>query len=238
MKIIKISIALLILALHVNPGFGQKSINTLSKNAIRDGWKLLFDGKTMQGWIKADGNPFPSEGWMVKDGLLTLEEGGKGGDIKTVEEYSDFELSVEFLYSPSCNSGIKYFFTNYKKGGYLGMEYQLLDDVLAEDNTREDHLCGALYDIFPADPSKKKLKGPGEWNTALIISRGMHVEHWLNGEKILEFDRGSHEYLAGVAKSKYKSEPVFGMIEKGNIMLQDHGHAISFRNIKIRCPKL
>jgi len=235
MKIAKISLVLITLVLTGFSGFAQQeSTNSLSEKELRDGWALLFDGKTSKGWVKADGNPFPSEGWFIKDGMLTLEEGWKGGDIKTVEEYADFDLSVDFLYSHSCNSGIKYFFTNYKKGGYLGLEYQLLDDVRAEDNTREDHLCGALYDIFPADSSKKKLKGPGEWNTALIISRGMHVEHWLNGEKIVEFDRGSNKYLAGVAKSKYKSDPVFGMIDKGNILLQDHGYTISFRNIKIR----
>jgi hypothetical protein len=210
------------------------NINKLSKKEIREGWKLLFDGVSSKGWIKADGSPFPEEGWFIRDGLLSLSDGQKGGDIKTIEEFSDFELSVDFLYSPSCNSGIKYFFTKYEKGGFLGMEYQLLDDELAEDNNRKDHLCGALYDIFPPDSSRKNLRGPGEWNNALIVSKGMHIEHWLNGKKIVEFERGSQKYLDGVAKSKYKTEPVFGMIEKGNIMLQDHGHSISFRNIKIR----
>ena len=235
MKFLKTSPALLIIFLFAFSASAQeKPINVLSKKEIRDGWVLLFDGISSKGWIKANGDPFPEEGWIIKDGLLSLGEGQQGGDIKTQDEYSDFELSVDFMLTPACNSGIKYFFTNYPDGGYLGMEYQLLDDVRAEDNTREDHLCGALYDIFPPETQSKRLNGPGEWNTAVIISKGMHAEHWLNGKKIVEFERGSEAYLAGVAKSKYKTEPVFGMIEKGNILLQDHGHAISFRNIRIR----
>lgn len=234
MKTLKSLIAIVLLVSAVAGCGQQDKINTLTSQEKKEGWILLFDGKTPEGWISSNGNPFPEEGWIIKDGILSLEEGQKGGDIKTVGEYSDFDLMIDFLYTPECNSGIKYFYTRYSKGGWLGMEYQLLDDVLAEDNKRTDHLCGALYDIFTPDSTVKNLTGPGSWNTARIVSKGKHVEHWLNGAKILEFERGSSEYLEAVAKSKYKSDPVFGMIEKGNILLQDHGHIISFRNIKIR----
>jgi hypothetical protein len=109
-----------------------------------------------------------------------------------------------------------------------------MDDIGASDNKLYNHLCGSLYDIFPADSSKKKMNPLGAWNTAQIICKGKHVEHWLNGIKVLEFERGSKEYLTAVEKSKYKTEPVFGMVEKGRILLQEHGHEVSFRNIKIR----
>ncbi len=208
--------------------------NTLTKKEKKEGWVLLFDGKTANGWTKFDGSPFPQKGWEISNGILTIHENQNVGDIVTNEEFSDFEFTADFKIGTACNSGIKYFYYNYPKGGRLGMEYQVLDDKDASDNKLANHLCGSLYDVFPANESIKKVNPLGEWNTAKIVSKGKHVEHWLNGIKILEFERGSADYLAAVAKSKYKSEPVFGMIEKGKILLQDHGHEASFRNIKIR----
>lgn len=216
-------------------GFGQaQQPNQLSKKEKNQGWALLFDGTTANGWMKSNGKPFPEKGWQISDGCLTVLENQKGGDIVTSEEYADFELSIEFLIDTTANSGIKYFFTNYTKGGGLGMEYQVMDDVGASDNKLANHLCGSLYDIFPPDEKIKRVNKLGAWNTAGIVCKGRHVEHWLNGKKILEFERGSAEYLAAVEKSKYKTEPVFGMVEKGRILLQEHGHQVSFRNIKIR----
>ena len=230
----KISLILPICFLAV-AAFGQTGkINQLTKAEKNQGWVLLFDGKTSTGWMKSNGQPFPQKGWEISNGILTVKEGQKGGDIVTTDEYSDFDFSVDFLIGKTCNTGIKYFYYNYPKGGALGMEYQLLDDVAASDNKLANHLCGSLYDIFPPDETIKKMNPIGEWNTARIVSKGKHVEHWLNGIKVLEFDRGSEKYLAAVAKSKYKSEPVFGMIEKGRILLQEHEHEASFRNIKIR----
>ncbi|MBC7888447.1 MAG: DUF1080 domain-containing protein [Ferruginibacter sp.] len=216
-------------------GFGQgKNQNQLTPKEKKQGWVLLFDGTTSNGWMKTNGQPFPEKGWQISNGCLTVLENQKGGDIVTAEEYSDFELSVDFLIDTTANSGIKYFFTNYTKGGKLGMEYQVMDDIGASDNKLANHLCGSLYDIFPPDATKKKMNALGKWNTAGIVCRGRHVEHWLNGKKILEYERGSAQYLAAVEKSKYKTEPVFGMVEKGRILLQEHGHQVSFRNIKIR----
>lgn len=233
MNNLKKTILVLSLVLFVFKVFGQK-VNTLTKQEKKQGWVLLFDGKTPNGWTKSNGQTFPEKGWAIENGVLSVLEGQQGGDIITVAEYTNFDFSVDFLMTPTCNSGIKYFFTNYPKGGSLGMEYQLLDDVGASDNKKETHLCGSLYDMFPPDESIKKVNKPGEWNNARIVSNGKHVEHWLNGVKILVFDRGSDEYLAAVGQSKYKTDPVFGMVEKGHILLQDHGHSVSFRNIKIR----
>jgi hypothetical protein len=215
--------------------FGQTGKNNqLSKKEKKQGWVLLFDGITSKGWTKSNGQPFAEKGWEIKDGILKLADNAKAGDIVTIDEYSDFDFSVDFLMLATCNSGIKYFYYNYPKGGSLGMEFQLLDDKLSDDNKKANHLCGSLYDIFPSDETVKKMNKSGEWNTARIVSKGKHEEHWLNGIKVVEFDRGRDTYLAGVEKSKYKTEPVFGMIEKGKILLQDHNHEISFRNIKIR----
>lgn len=206
----------------------------LSSKEIKQGWTLLFDGQTTNGWITPAGKPV-SAGWEIKNGCLTAIKGGKGGDIITSGEYSDFELSVDFNIEPGCNSGIKYFYTKYATGGNLGMEYQILDDKLAEDNKKENHLCGSFYDVLPVNTNKKKINAPGEWNTVRIISKGKKVEHWLNGVKILEFTRGDKTYTDAVALSKFnKAVPAFGMVEKGNILLQEHGGVVSFKNIKIK----
>lgn len=232
-KRIKLIVVFLALSLTQINSQGNK-INQLSKKEKKQGWVLLFDGSTSNGWTRSNGQPFPAKGWMINDGILTLEENAKAGDIVTIEEYSDFELLVDFKMDSGCNSGIKYFFTRYAKGGPLGLEFQLLDDAGASDNKIPNHTCGALYDIFVPDNSVKKMMPLGSWNTARIVSKGKLVEHWLNGIKVVSFERGSESYLAAVAKSKYKSDPVFGMVEKGRILLQDHDSEVSFRNIKLR----
>jgi hypothetical protein len=216
-------------------GSAQKGVNQLTKKEKKKGWTLLFDGKTANRWVKAGTDVFPAQGWSIADGCITLVEGTKPGDIVTVEEYFDFDLMVDFKIDSTCNSGIKYFYAKYEKGGYLGMEYQVLDDKFAADNKLENHSCGSLYDMIAADKSQKKIKPWSKWNTARIIAKGKHVEQWLNGKKVVEYDRGSDVYMAALAKSKYKDAvPTFGMVEKGKILLQDHGHKVSFRNIKIR----
>lgn len=206
----------------------------LSKKEIKQGWVLLFDGVSTQGWNTPAGKAVPA-GWEIKNGCISTVKDGKGGDIITIAEYSDFDLSVDFNIEPGCNSGLKYFYTKYATGGNLGMEYQILDDKLAEDNKKENHLCGSFYDVLPVNADKKKINAPGEWNTVRIVSKGKKVEHWLNGVKILEFTRGDKTYTDAVALSKFnKSVPAFGMVEKGHILLQEHGGVASFRNIKIK----
>lgn len=226
--------SILVILLLASNFIGAQTLNSLTPKEIKQGWVLLFDGKSTTGWITPSDKPVPA-GWEVKDGCITTVKDGKGGDIVTVNEYKDFEFSVEYNITPGCNSGIKYFFTKYDKGGNLGMEYQILDDKLAEDNKKDNHLCGSFYDCLPPNSAIKKVNEPGQWNTIRIVAKGKNVEHWLNGIKILEFTRGSQSYTDAVATSKFnKTEPAFGMVEKGRILLQEHGGVVSFRNIKIK----
>ena len=225
------SIILIVLS---SVGFSQTS-NTLTRKEKKNGWTLLFDGISTQGWITPGGQPVPVKGWKVSNGVLSTVKGGKGGDIITVRKYSDFDLTLDYKIEPGCNSGVKYFFTRYETGGNLGMEFQILDDILAEDNKLENHLCGSFYDVLSPDASKKKINPPGEWNSIRIVSKGKNVEHWMNGIKILSFTRGDKTFTEGVSKSKFsKTVPAFGMVENGSILLQEHGGLVSFRNIKIR----
>lgn len=213
--------------------YSQKA-NTLTPQEKKEGWVLLFDGTTSRGWKTSSGGTVP-QGWEVKNGLLTAKKGAKGGDIISENEYSDFDLTADFNIEPEGNSGLKYFYTQYEKGGNLGIEYQILDDKLAEDNKKKNHLTGSFYDVLPPDESLKKVNAPGRWNTLRILSKGKKVEHWLNGVKILEYTRGSKEVTDAVALSKFNATvPAFGTVEKGHILLQEHGSEISFRNIKIK----
>jgi hypothetical protein len=208
------------------------------------GWKYLFDGKTTAGWRSAKGESFPEQGWIIEDGLLSvLDSGGKesaaGGDIITVDTYSDFELQLEFKLTPGANSGIKYFVDpqlNKGPGSAIGLEYQLLDDLRHSDAKAGSHAgsrtLASLYDLIAAD--NKDPRPIGQWNHARIISKGSHVEHWLNGRKVLEYERRTEEFRKLVEESKYKVWPGFGEWDQGHILLQDHGNAVSFKNIKVR----
>lgn len=216
--------------------------NTLSDSEIAEGWQLLFDGKTNTGWLNAKSGKFPSDGWKIENGTLIIDPEGKsetgGGDIVTVKKYGNFELSLEFKYTPGANSGIKYFVDIEKNNGDLasiGCEYQILDDRLNEDakaGVAGNHTLAALYDLIP--PKDVMDNGPGKWNKAEIIVNGSKVQHLLNGVKTVEYERGTPEWRALVAKSKYKNFEGFGENQVGRILLQDHGHEVVFRNVKIR----
>ena len=216
--------------------------NQLSDGERRAGWKLLWDGRTTAGWRSAAATGFP-KGWSVTDGMLTVKGAG-GGDIVTTRPYRNFELSVDFRLTSGANSGIKYLIDPaLSKGGAIGLEYQLLDDAnhpdakMGRDGNRT---VGSLYDMIPArnlsDPasSGKRVNPPGEWNRAVLVVRGKHVEHWLNGFKMVEYDRGSPEFRALVAQSKYARIATFGEADQGPILLQDHGNRVDFRSIKLR----
>jgi hypothetical protein len=227
-------ICYLIVAMMVLPEVFSQTSNTLTSKEKKQGWILLFDGVSSKGWTTTSGMPVP-DGWDISNGCISTKKGEKEGDIITVNQYSDFDLSLDYKIEPACNSGVKYFFNKYETGGNLGMEYQIIDDVLGEDNKLANHLCGSFYDVLPPDESKKKINPPGEWNNIRIVSSGKKVEHWLNGNKILEFTRGSKSFTDAVARSKFsKTIPAFGMVEKGNMLLQEHGGVVSFRNIKLR----
>ena len=230
----KIRICLVMFLIGISVAAEAQTPNTLRGSEKKKGWVLLFDGKTTVGWTTTGGAAVP-EGWEVLKGELTAVVNGKGGDIISAEQFSDFELSIDYKIDVESNSGVKYFYTKYENGGNLGLEYQILDDKLAEDNKKENHLTGSLYDVLEPSKIRKKVNSPGQWNTILIIANGNTVEHWLNGFKILEFTRGSKEFTDAVANSKFnKVSPAFGSISKGHILLQEHGGLVAFRNIKIR----
>ena len=219
--------------------------NQLTIDEAKNGWKLLWDGKTTNGWRGAKLKEFPKQGWKIEDGVLSvLSSGGgeanNGGDIVTTELFADFELSADFKLTPGANSGIKYYVdTNINKGegSSIGLEYQILDDDLHPDaklgNKEGSRTVSSLYDLIKADVNKP-INPIGEWNTAYIISKNNHVEHWLNGVKVLEYERKSDNYRKLVSESKYVTWPNFGELDKGQILLQDHGDLVSFKNVKIR----
>jgi len=222
----------------------EKPPNTLTKQEIKEGWKLLFDGKTTQGWRGAKLDKFPEFGWAIENGELTvLESGGaesrNGGDIVTVDQYGNFELSIEFKLTPGANSGIKYMVVGIepnRPGSAIGLEFQVLDDARHPDAKKGiggNRTVSSLYDLIPAS-ADKPVKPIGEWNQARIVVDGKHVEHWLNGKKVLEYERGSEAFLARKAQSKFKDMPGFGEHPQGHILLQDHGNRLSYRNIKLR----
>jgi hypothetical protein len=216
--------------------------NTLTEKEKKDGWKLLFDGRTTTGWRGAYKDKFPDRGWDVEDGMLVIQksdgsESQSFGDIVTDAEYNDFDLTFEFKLTEGANSGLKYFVVEQQpkpKGSAFGLEFQVLDDDKHPDaklGRNGNRTVGSLYDLIPA--SGKKANPIGEWNTGRVVSKGNHVEHWLNGKKVVEYDRGSETFRKAVAMSKYKAPEYntngrFGEATKGHILLQDHGDRVAY----------
>ena len=237
--------------------------NTLTDAEKAEGWRLAWDGKTFDGWVaaKKDFKAPPDRGWEIKDGTLTmypvnalidgewfplaseLQEFGGGGDLVTVKKYGNFAFKFDFRMARNANSGVKYFYDERLNKGTCE-EYQILesghpDSAKGRDGNRRS---ASLYDLIPARIDGI-LKGRGEWNTGMVISKGNHVEHWLNGVKVLEYDRGTPEFRAVVKSSKYADWGVdadgksqhWGEIPEGRILLQDHSDSIvSFCNLKIK----
>ena len=232
-------------ATPVNKNVKQLNLipNTLTENEVKEGWKLLWDGKTTNGWRGAKLDEFPKKGWSIKDGILIVEkadgkESGNGGDIITTETYKNFILSVDFKITDGANSGIKYFVQpdlNKGEGSAIGCEFQILDDLRHPDaklGVKGNRTLGSLYDLIRADKDEAYFRH-NDFNNATIVVKGDKVEHWLNGVKVVEYTRNNQMFNALVAYSKYRNWLNFGNHERGHILLQDHGNEVWFKNIKI-----
>jgi hypothetical protein len=223
-------------------GTGTEPVyNTLSPEEVAAGWQLLFDGVSTEGWRGYNQESFPENGWGVADGNLIVmapdETGGSGGDIVTEDEFSDFELVFEFLLTPEGNSGVFYRAVERPNEGLwqVAPEFQVLDDAAYIEMGTMDmhtHLTGDNYDLHAA--AVRASKPIGEWNQARILVDGTHVEHWLNGQLTVEYKLFSTEWETLVAESKFAPYPAYGRAMTGRIGIQDHGHEIRYRNIKIR----
>ena len=219
--------------------------NELTDLEKKNGWKLLFDGKTNKGWVGAYKNTFPEKGWNINDGILTIQksdgsESNSFGDIVTTEMYSAFDLAFDFKITEGANSGVKYFVTlsEGNKGSAIGLEYQILDDAKhpdAKQGIDGNRTLASLYDLIKANKQPRFVRKPGEWNQGrVVVYPDNRVEHYINGVKVVEYVRGSKEYRDLVAISKYKIWPNFGEAKEGRILLQDHGDEVSYKNIKIK----
>jgi hypothetical protein len=203
----------------------------------KDTWTVLFDGGSTQAWRGYNRDSFPAGDWVVEDGALkTVPRAKEGCDLVTRERYRDFELTLEWKVGPGGNSGILYRAAELPAPTpvwHSAPELQILDDT-AHSGGEANALSGALYDLVT--PIGKVLRPVGEWNQAGVLVRGNHVEHWLNGKKVLEYELGSAALAARIGQSKFKNMPRFARERKGHVALQHHGEEVWFRDIRIRKP--
>jgi len=226
---------LFVLMLGAQAAIGQDQAADMPKLTRLEkalGFALIFDGKTLNGWTgyRMD---HPPKNWTAKDGVLTCRPGSEGGDLRTADMYGDFELVLEYRMSPGGNSGIMYRSTEDREASWqTGPEFQLLDDKAHNMPADGVTSSGAVYDFY--GPKGKVLKPAGEWNEVRIVACGNHIEHWMNGVKVVEYEIGSPEWTSIYQKTKFAEFPDFGRHPRGYIVLQDHGHEVSFRNIRVR----
>lgn len=206
---------------------------SLTAEEQAQGWKLLFNGKDLEGWRSFKKKDAPKQGWVVQDGMLVHGAKAGGGDIITDATFNDFDLTWEWKLAKGANSGLKYFITE-ERSSAIGHEYQLIDDTGHKDATLAGgkRVTASFYDVLA--PQGAKPKEAGQWNNSRVLVQGNHVEHWLNGSKVLEYELGSPAVLEAVQKSKFKPVAGFGTKIKSHILLQDHGDEIQFRNVKLR----
>jgi hypothetical protein len=211
--------------------------NQLSPADRKAGWTLLFDGASLDGWRAYKKPDAAGTRWVVKDGLLCLDPGDKSDtrgarDIVSTKAFSQFELSWDWRVSAGGNSGVKYFVLE-DRDAAIGHEYQIIDDARHADAKVGPHRqTAAFYDVLPA--ADRPIKPAGEWNTSRVVVRETEVEHWLNGTKVLSYTLDSPALREAIAKSKFKDVERFGKPQQGLILLQDHGDAVCYRNVKVR----
>jgi hypothetical protein len=208
-----------------------------SEVAAQDGWTNLFDGKSLAGWRGYKQPDAAKTRWKVEDGMLTVDPGERKDtrgqrDLITTNTYDNFELSFEWKVEPGGNSGVKYFVLE-DRDSAIGHEYQLIDDRQHADAKIGGHRqTAAFYDVLPA--TNRPIKAAGEFNQSRIVVNGRHVEHWLNGTRVLQYELGSPELQAAIDKSKFKGIERFGKPQKGHILLQDHGDRVWYRSVRIK----
>lgn len=212
------------------PAAAARPANSLTPEEEQQGWQLLFDGSTTGGWRGYNRTDMP-DGWQAVDGALTRV--AEAGDIITMEQYGDFELALDWLVRPRGNSGVFYRALESDDPIYYSApEMQVLDDAGHADGGSRLTAAGANYGLHPAPEGV--VRPAGEWNSVRLIVNGNHVEHWLNGRKIVEYELGSDDWKQRVANSKFVEWPAYGTAARGHIGLQDHGDWVAFRNIRIR----
>jgi len=219
------------------------SMNSLTEEEKAGGWELLFDGTTLEGWKRFNHDTIGPL-WSVKEGAILCDGEGLtegtanvGGSLITTRQFGNFDLTLEWKISAGGNSGVLYHVVEdpkYKHDYETGPEFQVMDDAGWKGESLHDaQKAGSNYDMFPA-PATKKVNPVGEWNTARILYNNGHVEHWLNGEKVVEFEEGSADFTERYKKSKWVDYPDWNKFKSGSIALQDHGAPVYFRNLKIK----
>ena len=216
--------------------------NSLTPEQTAEGWQLLFDGETLEGWKRFNRDTIGPL-WSVRDGAIMCDgeglgegSGKMGGSLITAREFENFDLVLDYKLSPGGNSGILYHVVEdpkYKYDYETGPEFQLLDDAGWKGHLRDEQKAGSNYDMFAA-ASSKNVKPAGEWNTARVVYYNGRVEHWLNREKVVEFEENSDDFKARYENSKWKDYPDWNKVKRGAIALQDHGAPVYFRNIRIK----
>lgn len=228
----------------------ESAPNQLTDAERAAGWMLLFDGTSLQGWRGLGYAGVPTQHWTVVDGAIKKIASGdvpkqadgqplEGGDLMTDSTFGDFELAWQWKVTPGANSGLKYNVSEElsmsipPKHAAKAFEYQIIDDDRHPDGKLPKHKTADLYDLI-ASNDRKHVRPVGEWNDSRIIFIGNHGEHWLNGERVLEFDLGTARMDSALAVSKFRTIPWFAERRRGHIVLQDHGDEVYFRSIRIR----
>jgi hypothetical protein len=211
---------------------GEEDLNTLSDEEVAAGFYLLFDGETLDEWRGYQMDRVP-EGWRVEEGTIHFSPDLEGGDIITRRQYDSFELRFEWKISEGGNSGVMFRVSEDTRNTYRsGPEMQVLDDARHPDGRDPKTSAGANYGLHA--PSIAAARTPGEWNDVRIVVQDSHVEYWLNGTKVVEYELGSEAWKALVAETKFADWPTYGSNPAGHIALQDHGDEVWYRNLRVR----